>query len=187
MMIRTLRVPRAACSRGRRLSSDSSIMLDRSVRDSCRRMPLLRPHPTVQARRGGIGPRRRGGIDVVVHQNLAHEGLRRRHGRRFLPGAPLGRTWTKDVSHAARVAACRNRRAPRPLSWRPGVEPWGCVMAETTTDHEAIRKWAESKGGRPAAVDHSSGWRRRNHPSHVRESARVGARKLGRDYLGRVL
>jgi hypothetical protein len=26
-------------------------------------------------------------------------------------------------------------------------------MAETTTDHEAIRKWAESKGGRPAAVD----------------------------------
>jgi hypothetical protein len=26
-------------------------------------------------------------------------------------------------------------------------------MAETTTDHEAIRKWAESKGGKPAAVD----------------------------------
>ena len=26
-------------------------------------------------------------------------------------------------------------------------------MAETTTDHEAIRKWAESKDGRPAAVD----------------------------------
>lgn len=25
-------------------------------------------------------------------------------------------------------------------------------MAETTTDHEAIRKWAESKGGKPAAV-----------------------------------
>jgi hypothetical protein len=29
----------------------------------------------------------------------------------------------------------------------------GTVMAETTTDHETIRKWAESKGGRPAAVD----------------------------------
>ena len=26
-------------------------------------------------------------------------------------------------------------------------------MAETTTDHEAIRKWAESKGGKPAAVE----------------------------------
>lgn len=25
-------------------------------------------------------------------------------------------------------------------------------MAEVTTDHEAIRKWAESKGGKPAAV-----------------------------------
>jgi hypothetical protein len=26
-------------------------------------------------------------------------------------------------------------------------------MVETTTDHETIRKWAESKGGKPAAVD----------------------------------
>lgn len=26
-------------------------------------------------------------------------------------------------------------------------------MAKTTTDHETIRKWAESKGGKPAAVD----------------------------------
>jgi hypothetical protein len=26
------------------------------------------------------------------------------------------------------------------------------AMAETTTDHDTIRKWAESKGGRPAAV-----------------------------------
>jgi hypothetical protein len=26
-------------------------------------------------------------------------------------------------------------------------------MAETTTDHETIRQWAESKGGKPAAVD----------------------------------
>ena len=26
-------------------------------------------------------------------------------------------------------------------------------MSETTTDHDAIRKWAESKGGKPAAVD----------------------------------
>ncbi len=26
-------------------------------------------------------------------------------------------------------------------------------MAETTTDHDAIRQWAESKGGKPAAVD----------------------------------
>lgn len=25
-------------------------------------------------------------------------------------------------------------------------------MAETTTDHDTIRKWAESKGGKPAAV-----------------------------------
>ena len=25
-------------------------------------------------------------------------------------------------------------------------------MAETTTDHETVRKWAESKGGKPAAV-----------------------------------
>jgi hypothetical protein len=25
-------------------------------------------------------------------------------------------------------------------------------MAETTTDHDTIRRWAESKGGRPAAV-----------------------------------
>jgi hypothetical protein len=25
-------------------------------------------------------------------------------------------------------------------------------MAETTTEHETIRKWAESKGGKPAAV-----------------------------------
>lgn len=25
-------------------------------------------------------------------------------------------------------------------------------MAEVTTEHEAIRKWAESKGGKPAAV-----------------------------------
>jgi hypothetical protein len=32
-------------------------------------------------------------------------------------------------------------------------------MAETTTDHNTIRKWAESKGGKPAAVDrtHSKG------------------------------
>jgi hypothetical protein len=26
-------------------------------------------------------------------------------------------------------------------------------MAETTTDRQTIRKWAESKGGKPAAVD----------------------------------
>jgi hypothetical protein len=26
-------------------------------------------------------------------------------------------------------------------------------MAETTTDHETIRTWAEGKGGKPAAVD----------------------------------
>jgi hypothetical protein len=26
-------------------------------------------------------------------------------------------------------------------------------MAETTTDHQTIRNWAESKGGKPAAVD----------------------------------
>lgn len=26
-------------------------------------------------------------------------------------------------------------------------------MAEVTTDHGAIRKWAESKGGKPAAVE----------------------------------
>ena len=26
-------------------------------------------------------------------------------------------------------------------------------MAETTTDHETIRNWAENKGGKPAAVD----------------------------------
>jgi hypothetical protein len=26
-------------------------------------------------------------------------------------------------------------------------------MAETTTDHETIRTWAESHGGKPAAVD----------------------------------
>jgi hypothetical protein len=26
-------------------------------------------------------------------------------------------------------------------------------MAETTTDHKKIRRWAESKGGKPAAVD----------------------------------
>jgi hypothetical protein len=26
-------------------------------------------------------------------------------------------------------------------------------MAESTTNHDAIRKWAESKGGRPAAVE----------------------------------
>lgn len=26
-------------------------------------------------------------------------------------------------------------------------------MAETTTDHDEIRKWAESKGGKPAAVE----------------------------------
>jgi hypothetical protein len=25
-------------------------------------------------------------------------------------------------------------------------------MAETTTDHQAIRQWADSKGGKPAAV-----------------------------------
>ena len=26
-------------------------------------------------------------------------------------------------------------------------------MSETTTDHDRIRRWAESKGGKPAAVD----------------------------------
>lgn len=26
-------------------------------------------------------------------------------------------------------------------------------MAQETTDHDTIRKWAESKGGKPAAVD----------------------------------
>jgi hypothetical protein len=26
-------------------------------------------------------------------------------------------------------------------------------MAQTTTDHDTIRKWAEKKGGKPAAVD----------------------------------
>lgn len=26
-------------------------------------------------------------------------------------------------------------------------------MAQATTDHETIRKWAEAKGGKPAAVD----------------------------------
>ena len=33
------------------------------------------------------------------------------------------------------------------------IEPWRRVMTETTTDHETIRRWAESKGGKPAAVD----------------------------------
>src|SRR5438067_3438184 len=26
-------------------------------------------------------------------------------------------------------------------------------MAEVTTDHDTVRKWAETKGGKPAAVD----------------------------------
>jgi len=26
-------------------------------------------------------------------------------------------------------------------------------MADTTTDYDTIRKWAESKGGKPAAVE----------------------------------
>jgi hypothetical protein len=26
-------------------------------------------------------------------------------------------------------------------------------MAETTTDHDTVRRWVESKGGKPAAVD----------------------------------
>jgi anaerobic selenocysteine-containing dehydrogenase len=34
-------------------------------------------------------------------------------------------------------------------------------MSEVTTDHKTIRKWAESHGGRPAAVD------RTHHPDDV--------------------
>ena len=30
-------------------------------------------------------------------------------------------------------------------------------MAEKTTDHEAIRKWAEARGGRPARVSDTGG------------------------------
>jgi hypothetical protein len=30
-------------------------------------------------------------------------------------------------------------------------------MAETTTDHATIRQWAESKGGKPAAVQRTHG------------------------------
>src|SRR4051794_30351504 len=35
----------------------------------------------------------------------------------------------------------------------------GIAMADTTTDHDTIRKWAEAKGGKPAAVErtHSKG------------------------------
>jgi hypothetical protein len=29
----------------------------------------------------------------------------------------------------------------------------GRIMAETTTDHDTVRRWVESKGGKPAAVD----------------------------------
>jgi hypothetical protein len=32
------------------------------------------------------------------------------------------------------------------------MQPRGDVMAETTTDHDTIRRWAEKKGGKPAAV-----------------------------------
>ncbi len=32
-------------------------------------------------------------------------------------------------------------------------------MAEATTDHETIRKWAESKGGKPAVVSRTHGQR----------------------------
>jgi hypothetical protein len=32
------------------------------------------------------------------------------------------------------------------------MQPRGDAMAEVTTNHDTIRKWAEKKGGKPAAV-----------------------------------
>jgi hypothetical protein len=37
-----------------------------------------------------------------------------------------------------------------PLGMQPNE---ATIMAEVTTDHETIREWAESKGGKPAAVE----------------------------------
>jgi hypothetical protein len=38
------------------------------------------------------------------------------------------------------------------LSFSDRGHPKDVAMAETTTDHDAIREWAEDKGGKPAAV-----------------------------------
>jgi len=41
------------------------------------------------------------------------------------------------------------------MAGRPRVraQAGGNFMSTTTTDHQEIQKWAESKGGKPAAVD----------------------------------
>jgi hypothetical protein len=62
----------------------------------------------------------------------------------------------------------------------------GRMMAETTTDHETIRQWAEGKGGKPAAVDRTHQGAMSASSHHVPAAGAVGARELSRDLLGRV-
>ncbi len=50
--------------------------------------------------------------------------------------------------------------------------------AQITTDHDEIRKWAEERGGRPAAVRSTHGQghgkeRRRHHPHRVPRRAEL--------------
>jgi len=61
----------------------------------------------------------------------------------MVPGAFCARTG---------LALSRNRSTRGPFFRQIYLLREG-VVAETTTDHETIRQWAEGKGGKPAAVE----------------------------------
>src|SRR5919198_4834420 len=60
---------------------------------------------------------------------------------------PQHRGSGRACEHGGRAAAGASARSDLKQSYQR------FDMAEVTTDHDTIRKWAESKGGKPAAVD----------------------------------
>ena len=82
------------------------------------------------------------------------------------PPAHLTKVLRAPGRHAICKASLRGeilqRGAPEPFSALSVVaaqpsRTMGTVMAETTTNHETIRKWAEKHGGNNGAP-HPSGW-----------------------------
>src|SRR5579883_2104783 len=97
----------------------------------------------------GFRARCRGAAHGLVRRTRRIRRSCRRAGKRVrLPGRrlrDLPRLWPVRAFH---YGLCLRL----PDQSRRMMQRRGDAMAEMTTNHETIRKWAEKKGGKPAAV-----------------------------------
>src|SRR5215204_2225600 len=63
--------------------------------------------------------------------------------------------WRSGLPTTSRPRRCATSSGPRParrLAFNPGRRMEIMAQASTTIEHDAIRKWAEDRGGAPARV-----------------------------------